>query len=657
MAIKKYFLALFLLPFIANAQIKQDTTDLKTFKLGEVVLYSNSPKDKINQKTIKEYNKPDVAQALNILPSVVLNLTGSRNESNIYMRGYDVHSIPVYTDGIPVYVPYDGYVDLARFTTADLSKIEVSKGFSSILYGPNAMGGTINLISSKPISAFELKAKAGLLSGKGFDNYVSIGTRQNKFMAQATFSQFDREFLPLSHQFVFTDGETDLKRDNSYRKDRKFSAKIGFFPNVTDEYVLSYVNQKGDKGNPIYLGNDESIRIRYWQWPNWDKESLYFISKTELTENFSFKSRLYIDQFDNTLSSYDDATYSTQTRGYAFNSTYHDKTYGGTLETSYQMANNEFKTALHLKRDEHKDISNPELPIEIIDNTYTFGIEDVLKATNKLKFITGASVSYRQAVKADDANSLNGGIYDTFDNKDSSVLNAQVAIVYNLNPTTSMNYSVAYKTRFATMKDRYSYRSGQALPNPDLQSEQTINIDFGLTFKLNNQWYIKPELFSNHLFNTIQYVDNVQPGLAQIQNTGRSHFYGLDVTSIYQLPIPVKWMVNYSFIKRKNLSNPELLFIDVPEHQIFSSLTYTGLKDFQFNINTDIASDRYSTSYGNISKAFAVFNTRAAYQFKNDVSVEFGINNIFDKNYTITEGYPEEGRNFFMSLEYDFNVK
>ncbi|PIE87524.1 MAG: TonB-dependent receptor [Bacteroidetes bacterium] len=658
MNIKSLIFTLCILPLFVRAQTLQDTIDVKTFQLGEVVLYSNNPKDKITQKHILQYNKPDVAQALNLLPSVVMNLTGSRNESNIYMRGYDIHSIPVYADGIPVYVPYDGYVDLARFTTADLSKIDVSKGFSSVLYGPNAMGGTINLISRKPVNAFELKTKAGLLSGEGYDNFVSIGSRLDQWLLQATFAQFDRAYMPLSNNFELTEAQNSFKRNNSYRKDRKFTIKTGFIPNDSDEYVLSYINQKGRKGNPVYLGTDENIRIRYWQWPNWDKESVYFISKTKISPKINLKSRLYYDQFDNALSSYDDDTYSSQTFGYAFNSVYRDKTYGGTIESALDFRSNTLKTAFHIKRDEHRDISDETMPLEMIDNTYTFGIEDVITSSQGSKLISGASVSYRQGVKAEDRNQINAdGTYATFDNTNNTAFNLQFAGLYKLNTKAQINASAAYKTRFATMKDRFSYRSGHAIPNPDLASEEAVNIDLGMTFQINAKLYIKPEIFSNHLFNTIQYVDEVQPGLSQIQNTGQSHFYGFDFTGVYQMPLDIQWTLNYAFIKRKNLSNPDLLFVDVPEHHIFSALVYKGLKNFDFNLNGEFASDRYSTSYGNISKAYIVFNTRAAYQFNNGIAIEAGVNNVFDKNYTITEGFPEAGRSYFMSLMYDFSVK
>ena len=48
-------------------------------------------------------------------------------------------------------MPYDGYVDPGRFTTFDLAEVNVTKGYTSLLYGPNAMGGAINLISRKPV--------------------------------------------------------------------------------------------------------------------------------------------------------------------------------------------------------------------------------------------------------------------------------------------------------------------------------------------------------------------------------------------------------------------------------------------------------------------------------------------------------------------------
>jgi iron complex outermembrane receptor protein len=42
-------------------------------------------------------------------------------------------------------VPYDGYVDLDRFVTGDLAEVRVTEGMTSVLIGPDALGGMIDL--------------------------------------------------------------------------------------------------------------------------------------------------------------------------------------------------------------------------------------------------------------------------------------------------------------------------------------------------------------------------------------------------------------------------------------------------------------------------------------------------------------------------------
>ena len=97
---------------------------------------------------------------------------GARNEYNLLVRGFNARRVPVFMDGIPVYVPYDGEMDLGRFTTFDLSRIDISKGASSVLYGANTMGGAINLISKKPTKPFEGSIGYGFSHGKsgGYSN-------------------------------------------------------------------------------------------------------------------------------------------------------------------------------------------------------------------------------------------------------------------------------------------------------------------------------------------------------------------------------------------------------------------------------------------------------------------------------------------------------
>ena len=131
--------------------------------LQEITIYGQA-KDSTNaigSKRMEVFNRTDVSHALNILPGVTLSNFGARNESTLFIRGFDSRQVPVFIDGVPVYISYDGYVDLARFTSFDLAEINVSKGFASMLYGPNTIGGAINLISRKPSKKFEFSGATG----------------------------------------------------------------------------------------------------------------------------------------------------------------------------------------------------------------------------------------------------------------------------------------------------------------------------------------------------------------------------------------------------------------------------------------------------------------------------------------------------------------
>ena len=102
----------------------------------------------LDAERIQQLDRNTVGDAVSVLPGVSL-ARNSRNEDMVYLRGFDARQVPVFLDGIPLYVPYDGYVDFGRFTTFDLAEIQVASGSASLLYGPNILGGAINLISRR----------------------------------------------------------------------------------------------------------------------------------------------------------------------------------------------------------------------------------------------------------------------------------------------------------------------------------------------------------------------------------------------------------------------------------------------------------------------------------------------------------------------------
>ncbi len=117
--------------------IVEDTVDL-AFDLGEVQVIgkrSNPQTNILRYDDLVKNQKRDVSRALVLLPGLNYVQVGPRNEGMVNVRGFDLRQVPVYVDGVPVYVSYDGYTDLARFLVSDMAKITVTKGETSLLMG------------------------------------------------------------------------------------------------------------------------------------------------------------------------------------------------------------------------------------------------------------------------------------------------------------------------------------------------------------------------------------------------------------------------------------------------------------------------------------------------------------------------------------------
>ncbi|ALG69527.2 TonB-dependent receptor plug domain-containing protein [Beggiatoa leptomitoformis] len=613
--------------------------------------------EQIPQETLQTYERDTVSEALNLSSGITVASIGARNEQIVSMRGFDLRQVPVFMDGIPIYVPYDGYVDLTRFTTFDLAEIQVSKGFSSVLYGANTLGGAINLVSRRPEKAFEGDAGVGIRldrSGdfEGHQEYLNLGSNQETWYIQASASNLDRDSYSLSSDFVATKTEDGKERENSYRTDHKFNLKLGYTPQAGHEYSLNYINQKGEKGTPPYTGAFSSVTPRYWQWPYWDKESLYFISNTQLTDKTNLKIRLYYDQFENSLYSYDDASYSTMTKRSAFRSYYDDDTYGASSELGVQLSDvNTVKFALSFKADRHRehDAGEPEQTYK--DQTSSFAVEDTYQAHEKVKVVAGVSYDRRENKQAQDYST--GELLDFADAGTKDAWNPRVGIFYDVSDTAIARFTVARTTRFPTIKDRYSYRLGSAIPNPDLEPDVAMQYELGYKDILAGNTELDTAIFYQDIQDLIQQVD-ISPNVYQLQNIDKVKRWGFELGLVSHLSTRLDIGGNYSFLDHDNESNPDIYLTNVPKHKFLTYAQWRITEPLSLIASVEYNAKRYSSSDGlRIADSFTIANLKAAYQWQ-QASVEMGVNNLFDKLYEYDEGFPEAGRQYLFNLRYRF---
>ncbi len=647
----------------------------------------------INEEQMQKDNIKRLSQVAYSTPGVYVDKKGPRVEQNFYVRGFDARRTPLFIDGIPVYVPYDGNADFGRFTTFDLSRIDISKGSSSVLYGPNTMGGAINLITKKPSKEFEGSVGYGFETGKNAKTYgnnvdFSIGTKQELFYAQAGGSYLEDAGQQLSRKFdqKITGNEDGGRRDNSVQRDKKFNIKFGFTPNETDEYAVAYVNQKGEKEQPMYTGRYTAFSNKYriWDWPQWDRESIYFLSHTQFANSLYINTKAFADEFKNEMYDY----------SYKEDSRYKDKSHGFGLELGGDLGDRDtLKFATSYKHDKHSGYKIHEMgrlgtepTVAFIDKTYSFGLENTYKFSEYTKFIVGISYDIRDAVKAEDYIQNRGGggggggrnnpanyKLTSFDVGKKHAFNYQAAIKHSFDGEDELSLSFAKKTYFASMKDRYSEKFNKNWPNPFLKPE--VANHYELSYQRNFGEFLRVEtaLFYSRVKDAIGITKETR--LNRVTNRLETRDMNVNVDKAYykgfELGLSCFAMNNlelggnYTYMDAKYKENGKnALAYDLPKHKGFLYADYKFMPKLSLYLSQELSSsmwNRVPTKVGNVNgnidhktAGFGVTNLKFTYKPTEALSFEAGVSNLFDKNYEYREGFSEEGRIFFTNVRYKF---
>ncbi|MCW3480504.1 TonB-dependent receptor [Neisseriaceae bacterium JH1-16] len=646
-----------------------DGSQAEPFTLGEItVTASRNPQsrdlisDTLDADTIATYSRERLTDALGLLPGVSIS-TNQRNEGLVYVRGFDSRQVPLFIDGIPVYIPYDGYMDYNRFLTADLAAVQLSKGATSVLYGPNTLGGAINLVSRKPTRPFEGDVQIGVGSNNTQELSANLGTKQENWYLQFGAAYLDTGDFKLSDDFTPNKYEDGGHRNNSAQRDSKVSMKVGLTPNATDEYSLGYVYQWGNKGQPVSISLDPTAKHNYWQWPEIQKQSLYFISNTQLGSDEYLKLRVYRDQYDNELDAYTDGSYSKlDTVSASFKpsgkSLYTDTSLGGSAELgSSRFDNHTLRGIFHYRDDEHQ-ASNGVVDTEHFrDRLYSFGVEDAWALASRWKLVAGLS--------QDRLEPIDSGAFAM--PAAQSATNGLFGVYFNPTPEQQFYAQYAHKSRLPTLKDRYSARMGQALPNPNLQPETADHYEIGYRGKPWQGADLELALFDAEVSNLIQQVNNVATvtvldpktkkmvpqSLFQLQNIGEARRYGLDTLLNQEVGHQLALRFGYSYLKMKNLTGDGRRITGAPEHRVLLGAVYHTLPTLDLIADAEYDGKRADSQTVDLP-SYTLLNLKASWKPRPHWQLDVGIDNVLDKDYLVADGFPGQGRYYYSKLGYQF---
>jgi vitamin B12 transporter len=122
---------------------------------------------------LRTYLYPSVDEALRMLPGLDVRRSGSPGRtSSIGIRGATPNQIQVLVDGVRVKSPTTGLADLSDLTPDLIERIEVIRGPQSTLYGADAMGGVVNVITKRGRGPFGASLS---VEGGNYDTFVTRG--------------------------------------------------------------------------------------------------------------------------------------------------------------------------------------------------------------------------------------------------------------------------------------------------------------------------------------------------------------------------------------------------------------------------------------------------------------------------------------------------
>jgi vitamin B12 transporter len=157
----------------------------------------------------------------------VVQTGGAGGQTSVFMRGTNSNHTKVLLDGIDVGDPSNagGAFDFAHFLTQDIEKVEILRGPQSGLYGSDAIGGVINIITKSGSGPAQLGAA---LEAGSFDTFNQTGVLSgslDQFHYAANLEHFHSGKTPVTPLDLLAPGE---QRIDDYYDNLTASTKLGF---------------------------------------------------------------------------------------------------------------------------------------------------------------------------------------------------------------------------------------------------------------------------------------------------------------------------------------------------------------------------------------------------------------------------------------------
>lgn len=602
-----------------------------------VVTASRTPEKKIDTnadvtvvsaKEIEQKHFDDVAQAVKNVPGVFISSHGasgqSYNSDQIYINGSS--NVVVLVDGIRRNTNGNSLMNasIAELVAMDsVDHIEVLKGSSSTLYGSDAQGGVINIITKK---AKEDGVKTTLRTSFG-NNSKEKYTLYNAGKEGNVFWSIEGG-KELGGTFKDGWGRKIINHLNA----EHYNAKLGYDLGNDSNIVVNYEKYKTDYTKPSYGSND---RRAVAGKKNNDALNLQYTAK--IRDNLTNLFSVYRNR----------TTFDIPSQPWGMDM----KTTGVSDQLTYTIN----KQTLTGGFDWYKD----EVPFDY-DNTgisevqgtsihnIAFYLQDKIALTNQWNITPGVRVDHHSTFGTHTSPSLSVGFKQS----------------------ENTNYYVNYKTFFVA-PNLYQLFGSDAyfghVGNKNLKPQEGNTIEFGINHNFGDNLTGTFNVYHTHAKN-ILYADPSDN--YHYANGGKSSLNGFTINLDKKFSSHWAAGIGYSYLHIPAKEGQNINFNgSLPESTLNINVDYNTPK-FNVSLSGRGIMNRYGTKAdwrGNPTKMsnyanYWVWDLAANYQFTKEATLFARVNNIFDQFYTDIGSsqdpygtwYSAPGRNFEIGLQFQF---
>jgi vitamin B12 transporter len=578
----------------------------------------------INATDIDQRQERSLPDVLEDTPGLNLVQTGGEGgQTSIFMRGTDSNHVKVLVDGIDVSDPSspNGAFDFGKFNSADIARVEVLRGPQSGLYGSDAIGGVINVITKEGDGPMSL---SGDVEGGSFDTFnqdATVSGSDDDFHYRATISHLHAGATPVTPLDLLPPGET---RNDDYYDNITASTKLGY--DFSDRFDLGFVGRVSDSLGEIT--GDATDPVTFLEFPAPTQTRIY-------TQSYESRGTAHwvLGSFDQTLGvSYS----STVTSDMDPNN--------GSIPSSGDRITADWQGSLPIADGETivlgatniRDAIHIPISAGVTTNAGYGELQSSLPG-----LIEGVDVNNDVSIR-DDGNSRFGN-HVTWHV-------APVAAIASTDTRIHASYGTGFKA--PSLEDLFeSFPTFDFFANPDLKPETSAGYDVGVDQTLFGvtggvTW------FHNDIKNLIQtnpvtFADDV--------NIGRARTQGLENYLEWKPFETLKLRADYTYTDAEDEVLHEEL-VRIPKNKVTGEARWQALDALSLDarllyIGTWIDGSRDFSIPRLDAHPYWTADLAASYALTENLAVTGRVSNLFDKSYEDPVGFLQPGRAFYAGLK------